>query len=120
MSWFDEALKRLPRECRDRVDCLAKDFETQWSSGEPPDIAAQLPPNEPLRSCVLFELVRTDLEQRLRRGQKTAAEDYIRRFPELEREEEAQVELAVWEFRLTRKAGATLEDFRHRFPQLAE
>src|SRR4051812_43180050 len=63
-------------------------FETDWQkvSGRDVsiDLSEYLPPSaDPLRSTVLHELIKTDLEIRYRRGLGVTLEFYLKRFPEL-------------------------------------
>jgi len=57
-------------------------FEDAWQQGIP-DIKVFLPETEPLRSRVLWELVRIDFEYRSERNQPLRPADYLKQFPEL-------------------------------------
>ncbi|GAA5051898.1 serine/threonine-protein kinase [Nocardia callitridis] len=64
---------------------LVADFDTAWAKGEPPDLAAHLPVDAPLRRSALIELIKVDLHHRWRDsddGKRLA--DYRAQFPELD------------------------------------
>jgi serine/threonine protein kinase/WD40 repeat protein len=88
---------------RSHTDC----FDERWREDpeNPPDIEAFLPRAETLRKAVLIELVRTDLETRLRRGESVSVRHYCDRFPELQGDIAAQVELEGWQETLRPRAS---------------
>jgi WD40 repeat protein len=100
-------------------EALIKRFENAWREEPRPGIDDFLPENEPDRTWVLFELVHIDLEFRLRHGQPARLEDYLERYPGLEENREAFLDLIVTEFGLRRvaQAGAWPEEYLLRFPQ---
>jgi serine/threonine protein kinase len=71
------------------VDAVADRFEAEWQSGQPPCIADYLHDIVGAkRSLLLRELVKIDLERRLRAGETRRWEEYLRDFPELQHSEE--------------------------------
>jgi serine/threonine protein kinase len=75
------------------LEQLVEQFELAWQSGQQPALDAYVPADPAHRRAVLLELVHTDLEYRLRRGELVSVELYLRRFPELEREQALASEL---------------------------
>jgi WD40 repeat protein len=80
----------LPPELVDRLDAVCDRFEAAWkaaAAGQAPrieDYLVALP--EPERADLLHELVLLDLHYRGRRPEPLRAEDYLARFPALDRE----------------------------------
>lgn len=116
-------------------------FESAWQTGTPPDLEQFLaessiksaPPGSELRSQILSELVATDLERRWRVAarEKSAAdavlddgslrplvEDYVRRFPELNRNGELPIDLIGHEYRVRTLWGdrPAISEYLDRFP----
>jgi serine/threonine-protein kinase len=93
---------------RQRYDTLIDRFEAGWCDhpDEPPEVAAHLPPDEPLRTLVLVALVKSDLESRLRRHEPATLEDYLGRFPELSHDTQATAELLAWNHHSSHPGGA--------------
>ncbi len=77
-------LEQLSEADRERYEQLASAFDDAWHlhPDQPPDLEPFLPPGEPLRSVVLVELVRIDLELRGKKGLRVQAGDYLDRFPQ--------------------------------------
>ncbi|MBN2489802.1 MAG: protein kinase [Planctomycetes bacterium] len=109
-------------------------FEEAWARGRPVPIEECLPPaGSPSRSGTLEELVHIELELAWKRAAGTGAaeagaagdaplvEDYLRRFPELDRPEIVRRLLAT-EYRVRQRHGdrPELESYRRRFPGLVE
>lgn len=93
-------------------------FDRAWRMGERPEIDAYLPATEPECAEMLVELVRTELEYRLKSGEPARVEEYRTRFPALD--ETALLELIrdEWEFRRRTECELTLEEYQQRFPEL--
>jgi serine/threonine protein kinase/tetratricopeptide (TPR) repeat protein len=66
-----------------RVDPFVQRFEQAWQTGTPPALGDFLPPDGPDRPAVLKELVKVDMERRIKAGAPARAEDYLERYPEL-------------------------------------
>lgn len=105
----------------DLVDEVAERFEDVWLSGSPPDICSFLPQSERLRDEVLQELVKLDLEYRLKAGEQIIIESYLERFPELHDDEDDDflIELLVEEHKFRRRRGdsVAIDDYVARFPE---
>jgi serine/threonine-protein kinase len=102
----------LPLASRLRLEEVCEAFESSWRGGDPPRIEAFLPEaGRPERPAFVQELVLLDLEYRKGRGCWCPVEDYLARFPELDR---AWLLLAcaptVDEAATTSLAGATRGD----------
>src|SRR5262249_7001690 len=94
-------------------------FEQARRSREPPCIEDFLTPSSAQCSRVLLvELVRTDLEHRLKIGQPARVEDYLARFPELGRTVDDLIELVVAEYRFRGRLGQqpSTDEYLQRFP----
>jgi len=65
------------------VDAICARFESAWQRGEHPDLDTELPAGGPLRGQALGELVRLDLEYRLKAGEPVQVDAYLSRYPEL-------------------------------------
>jgi serine/threonine protein kinase/Flp pilus assembly protein TadD len=88
------------------LDSFLAAFEAAAAGGANPDPVAFLPPpDHPLYSAVLRELLRVDLEFAWSRGERRRVEHYRDRFPELFDDPEAVRDLAGEEYRLRKAAG---------------
>ncbi len=98
------------------------EFEAAWRGPDRPDIADFVPDPPAARPRLLFELVHIDLDFRLRRGEPARVEEYLERFPELEEDRDALLELVADEFVLSGRwrRQADPADYLRRFPDLAE
>ena len=87
----------------------ARSFEDEWRYGEPSlerfweDARA----SGSATISVLVELVKVDLSCRYARGQKPQVADYLRRFPELEAQDDRVLSLIYEEFCLREESGDT-------------
>src|SRR5207244_4329761 len=98
-------------------------FEEAWEGGQPPDLAAFLPPpGLPGRGEALVELAHIDLERRLKGGEPVRVEGYLARFPELAALPERAPGLALTEARVRRRRGEAIEpeEYARRFPDWAD
>ena len=113
----------MGREGREHADAGALDdfveaFESAWERDGAPRLEAFLPPaDHPLRSAVLRELIRVDLEYSRERGSPRRLADYELLFPELFRDPDGLRAVAFEEYRLRRLAGepAAPEEYADRF-----
>ncbi|GIW78641.1 MAG: hypothetical protein KatS3mg105_0448 [Gemmatales bacterium] len=117
----------LETEKWERLQSLADRFEKAWQTVHDvqaaPELTQFLPPvDDPLRSVVLLELVKTDLEIRWRRGQPAKVEDYLRRFSELGTSDNVSAKLLYEEFRVRHRYGdrPSLDEYKNRFPTVYE
>lgn len=111
----------LPNEEWERVDRAVREFETAWNSGTAPDLADYVPDDPRLRPLALTELVRVELELRLKKKDDgTRLEFYLGRFPELN-DPDRLTALAAFEFQLRsrHKPPATPDEYAKRFPHIA-
>lgn len=87
------------------------EFEKAWRGTKPPDIKSYCAVDAEESSLpFLVELVKIDLEHRLRKGIYAAAETYIEAFPTL-RDETVRWDLVTYEFQLRAKFGCLLSEF---------
>src|SRR5262245_38355789 len=77
-----DGAKPLPFDALERVDRACTHFERAWRSGPRPDLGDYLAGTGDERVALLCELLKVELECRLKRGEQPAAEEYRRRFPE--------------------------------------
>jgi serine/threonine protein kinase len=102
-----------------RLTEAVRRFEQACASGDGVELAQFLPPLEdPLRTPVLHELIRADLEVHWRRGQPIRVEEYLARFPELGDARTVPATLIVAEFRARTLYGdrPALDVYQRRFP----
>lgn len=111
----------LPPPQRDRFNAVTSEFDDAWLVHDeaPPSIENRLPGDEPLRSLILVALIKTDLECRLKKGENATVETYLDRFPELNADPEALIELILWEQELSPDEVANVSRYAARFPHLA-
>jgi tetratricopeptide (TPR) repeat protein len=116
-----ERLRALSAEERDQYERLAEQFEEAWLKrpAQPPDIEPLLPMPEPLRTLVLVQLAKCDLEARRRLDAAARVESYVERFAELRGDSAARAELVSWEYQL-RDNDVTPQEYISRFPDLGE
>src|SRR5262245_22224581 len=77
-----DGAKPLPFDALERVDRACTRFEQAWRTGPRPDLRDFLAGTGDERAALLCELLKVELECRLKRGEQPAAEEYRRRFPE--------------------------------------
>ena len=89
-----------------QLDEVLERFDQVWHAGQSPAIDDYLPPSgHPLRLHVLEELVRMDLECRIKAGQPVRIEEYLARHPELGQDDELLLGLLVRECEAAPPAG---------------
>jgi serine/threonine protein kinase/formylglycine-generating enzyme required for sulfatase activity len=102
-----------------RLQEIADRFERSWRKGEPVGLRELLPsPGDPLRSAVLHELIKIDLEFRWKQGRPVVLEDYVEKYPELGSLRELSPPLIFEEYRVRKLHGdrPPLDAYRKRFP----
>src|SRR5579884_1363279 len=103
-----------------RLQDAASRFEQAWQEGQPPELSDFLPAAEDrLRPLLLRELIKTDLEMRVRRtADVVRLEEYCERFQELGAPSTLPASLIYEEYRVRQRYGdkPDLESFRERFP----
>src|SRR5262245_39119976 len=77
-----DGAKPLPLDALERIDRACTRFERAWRSGSPPDLGDYLAGTGDERVVLFCELLKVELEYRLKRGEQPAAEEYRQRFPE--------------------------------------
>jgi serine/threonine protein kinase len=94
-------------------------FACAWEAGPaPPSLGLFLPTaSDQLRSLLLVELIKFDLDARLQRGLERSLEEYLREFPELS----IPTDLLYEDYHLQRRAGKLCDphDYFKRFPERA-
>jgi len=83
-------------------------FEESWRRGELPSIDDFLPADPRERRVVLAELIKSDLEYRVKSALPVQVEDYFQRYPELAANAHEALELIVAEFAVRRRAEPEL------------
>ena len=108
----------LSKESKARLEEICQRFDDAWQKGRAPSIDEHLPQDH-LRARVLVELVHTDLEFRLKRGEPVRVESYFHRYPELCTDERVAVDIIAGEHGLRRELGEDLapDQYLLRFPQ---
>jgi hypothetical protein len=116
-------LEHLKPDEWERLQEVADGFESAWQHalelGERVELTKYLPPPEdPMRTVILHELIKTELEIRWRRGLTITLEDYLGQFPELGTGRTIPPTLLYEEFRVRQRYGdqTPLADYRARFP----
>lgn len=114
---------QLKKEERQRIQEIAALFEVAWSKVENKSQAANLekylpPANDPLRSRVLQELIKVDLEFRWRRGQAIGLEAYLKKFIDLGSSRTLSPLLIYEEYRVRQMFGdkPDIDTYQNRFP----
>ena len=74
---------------------LIKRFEAALRAAASAPIEEYLPADGAARQAVLRELVHTELEHRLKKGEAARVEEYLRRYPELAQDDAATLEDAA-------------------------
>src|SRR5262245_53394577 len=88
---------------RSRHESLLERFEEACFRGERPRLDDYLPPEGADRRHTLVELIRIEMEMRLKTGEGARVESYLERFPELARDTAALLDLLAWEYQLRRR-----------------
>ena len=104
-----------------QLDEVLERFDQAWHEGQSPAIDDYLPPaGHSRRLHVLEELVRMDLECRIKAGQSVRIEEYLSHHPELGQDDELLLGLLVQECELRRRQAPELpaEEYVRRFPRL--
>ncbi|MCE9530429.1 MAG: protein kinase [Planctomycetes bacterium] len=104
---------KLLEERADRfAEALKKGMAADWQT-----FLQDLSPE--MRTAVLREMVKIDLDHRVMAGQKPLLEEYIARFPEIGDASSLPVDLICEEFRIRHKRGQNpdLDSYQSRFPK---
>jgi serine/threonine protein kinase len=105
-----------------RLEEKIASFEAAWKRGERPSIGDYLNDDEPDRQALLIELVHTEFEYRLKRGESARVEDYLRKYPTLAHSGATVLDLirAEWSFRTRQEPKLSRTDFLGRFPEFRD
>ena len=99
----------------------ARQFWKLWQKGSPPDLEQFLQSAGALTPVRLAAVLCVDLRERWKRQQRLPPEDYLSRFPQLDAEREAALDVVYCEFLLRDEQGEapTAAEYMGRFPRLA-
>jgi serine/threonine protein kinase/tetratricopeptide (TPR) repeat protein len=118
------SLAHLSNDDWEELRYIAERFETAWQKaeggGETVDPNRFLPPRgNPLRTLALHTLIKTDLENRWKRGRACDLEHYLERFPELGPVKDLPAQLIYDEYAVRHRHGdkPTLTAYEVRFPK---
>jgi serine/threonine protein kinase/tetratricopeptide (TPR) repeat protein len=104
-----------------RQEELLEAFEAAWQRGERPALEEFLPEGEGERAALLPELVRVDLEFRIKGGENARVEGYLERYPALRQDRNAVLQLIRgehdWRKQISSSAGSLWNEFLRRFPE---
>src|SRR5262245_56725451 len=90
-----DGAKTLPFDALERIDRACTLFEQAWRSGPRPDLRDYLSGTGDERGALFCELLKVELECRLKGGEQPAALEYRQRFPE----DEGPIAAAFEDFR---------------------
>ncbi len=107
------------------LETIVDEFEESWLAGEAPEIAGFLPLEDPMRNRVLWELVQSELELRIKAESAEdhpRVEDYFDSFPELQEDRERLLELIYSEHRQKSRLDPSVRaaEYVERFPAFEE
>ena len=111
----DPLMDQTWRVCEGKI----RAFEHAWRQGSPPAIDDYLIPIESQQAEFLRELVHVDLEFRVKNGQQSCVESYLKRYPMLANDSEFVLDLIAAEFELRRRQKSDLDpdEYNRRFPE---
>src|SRR5262245_12019634 len=97
-------------------------FEKAWQTGDAPVIDAYLVGDARERHTLLVELAHADLEFRLKRGEAARVELYLNRYPSLNVDGSAVLDLVETEYDMRRRneSNIAIDEFEQRFPVYGE
>lgn len=73
---------RLSLAALERIDAVCTEFEQLWRIGQRPDLRDHITGTGAERQALFRELLKVELEYRLKRGEQPAADEYRGRFPD--------------------------------------
>ncbi len=119
MSERTQARTRICSELSAEGKRIVAQFEESWSGNSPLSIDDIIPRKGDERQVILQQLVHIDLDNRLRAGDPARVEDYLKRYPELERDESTVLALIWTEYEARQGADRTISDgeYAKRFPR---
>jgi Tol biopolymer transport system component len=110
-----------PAEIEEVIEAAVARLNQAWKTAADPDLAPLLPPQEdPRRTAVLLELIKTDQEHRWQQDDFRLLEVYLRQWPELCENLDAKAELIEAECLVRADCGQppTREALEFRFPEV--
>jgi len=99
---------------------VLKEFDAAWDRGDRPEVVPFLDGWQGERRTELAaELIRLDLDRRLKLGEHVCVDEYLRQIPELRAAELELVALLIDEHSMRTEAGqiVTLDEYARRFPE---
>ncbi len=106
------------------IERIVADFELAWKVSREVDLLSYIPDslNTTVRQRLLWELVETDLELRIKSGVEARVEDYLKQFPDLASDESRLIAFVQSEFRLRSRRVPSLDpnEYDSRFPAIAD
>lgn len=104
----------------DQARVLARNYSLLWQRN-PQQLDAYLAQQGELSPAELTAVVRVDLRERWRQGERPTAEEYLKRYAQLATNEETAVDIIYAEFlaREARGERPSAAEFASRFPQFA-
>ena len=100
------------------VETIIERFEVAWHAGAFPQLEDFIPEDDALHNIVLIELVHSDLDFRIKAGEKVRAEEYFQRFLNLQNDDDVFCELVEAEYQLRQQQEPLLKtvEYWQRFP----
>lgn len=101
------------------VEKIVEQFEVAWQMAASPVIEDFVPETEHLRIVVIIELVHSDLDFRIKAGERVRIEEFLNRFPELHKDDETFRELVEAEYHIRQRQEPLLNtsEYWTRFPE---
>ena len=106
-----------------RVEEALRRLEVAWQKESDVDLRKFVPPpDDPLRTRILKELIKVDQEHRWKKGDRKKLEDYLREWSELADDDDIIVELLRSECltRILLKEAIVFGKLKDRFPKIAD
>src|SRR4051794_31950057 len=100
MPTGNDLFRHLPTADWDRLQHVLETFEAALRGGARPKISDRLPADPAASLPLLVELVRLDLEYRLKAGEAVRVEAYLHDYPALAAHPDVVLDLLAAEFRL--------------------
>jgi serine/threonine-protein kinase len=100
----------------------AQELVELWRQGQQPDVAAFLARLGPQPAAQTAALLCIDQQERWQAGQRISAETYFQRYPELQADPDASVDLIYQEYLIRERLGEqpSLAEYQERFPAHAQ
>lgn len=110
----------MPSSRYDEAEDILTAYEQAWQQNTPPNLDTTLAALTFHSTDLVADLVKLDLEYRLRAHQPTLIETYLARYPELSSAQEMLLDLVSHEYYVRQHLGlsAKQSDYQSRFPHL--